>query len=64
MPSLEKYYKDAGFNMKESLNLYLTSIGKDPQKIWRQIEESISSVLIAKERQMYGMMDAMHLNQR
>lgn len=50
--------------MKESLNVYLKSIGKDPSKIWRQIEESISSVLIAKEAQMFGLMNAMHLDSR
>lgn len=35
--------------MKESLNAYLRSKRKDPSKIWGQIEDSIRTVILAKE---------------
>ena len=53
MPSLKKYFLDLNHNMKQTLNLYLTSIGKDPQKIWKKMEDAISNVYIEKEKQMY-----------
>lgn len=48
IPSLQKYYKDTKLNMKETLNGYLRSIGKQPEPLWEKIEEAISSVYVAK----------------
>ncbi|KAF5308155.1 hypothetical protein FQR65_LT06335 [Abscondita terminalis] len=50
VPSLKYYYKTLGFGMAESLNAYLRSKGKDPGKIWSQIEESIRIIGLAKEQ--------------
>ncbi|KAK4885271.1 hypothetical protein RN001_001542 [Aquatica leii] len=50
VPGLKYYYKTLGFGMAESLNAYLRSIGKDPSKIWSQIEESIRIVGLTKEQ--------------
>lgn len=52
MPSLKKYFNDLNLNMKETLNAYVRSLGKDPKLIWKQIEESIKTVYISKEEQM------------
>lgn len=55
IPSLKKYFVDAQMNMKETLNAYIRSLGKDPNKIWEQIEDSIRSVYVAK----HALMDKM-----
>lgn len=47
--ALDSYYNKLGFGMKESLNAHLRGLGKDPSVIWSQIEESIRTVLLAKE---------------
>ena len=64
MPSLRKYYTDTDLNMKETLNAYLRSIGQDPQRIWQQIEECISSVFVDKEPHMFGLMNSLHMDSR
>lgn len=48
MPSLEKYFTMANMNRKDALNAYLRSLGKDPSRIWSQIDESIRSAYMAK----------------
>ncbi|XP_044761535.1 probable tubulin polyglutamylase ttll-15 [Coccinella septempunctata] len=57
VPSLEYYYNELGFGMKESLNSYLQSIGKDPSKIWDQIEESLRITILAKEQQILSVIN-------
>lgn len=52
MPSLSKYFSELNFNMKQTLNIYLRSIGKDPQVIWNKMEEAISNVYREKEAPM------------
>ncbi|KAL1513685.1 hypothetical protein ABEB36_003062 [Hypothenemus hampei] len=49
IPALDHYYNHLGFGMRDSLNAYLRDQGKDPSKIWIQIEESIRAVMLAKE---------------
>ncbi|CAH0383117.1 unnamed protein product [Bemisia tabaci] len=52
VPSLMKYYNELGFGMRESLNAHLRSQGKNPQKIWDQMEEAIRLVVLKKEPQI------------
>lgn len=49
IPSLKMYYSDLGYTMKESLNAYIRSTGKDPSKIWTGIDEAIKGVFMATE---------------
>lgn len=49
VPALDYYYNDLGFGMRDSLNAYLRSNGKNPSVIWEQIEESIRTVILSKE---------------
>ncbi|KAJ8924058.1 hypothetical protein NQ315_006835 [Exocentrus adspersus] len=49
VPALDYYYNELGFGMKESLNAFVRSQGKDPNVIWDQIEESIRTLMLAKE---------------
>lgn len=49
VPALDPYYNQLGFGMKESLNAHIRDVGKDPSIIWTQIEESIRTVMLAKE---------------
>ncbi|XP_022904085.2 probable tubulin polyglutamylase ttll-15 [Onthophagus taurus] len=49
VPDLKSYYKSLGFGMKESLNAYLRSKGKNPDVIWEQIEDSLRIVIMNKE---------------
>ncbi|XP_037071965.1 probable tubulin polyglutamylase ttll-15 [Pollicipes pollicipes] len=52
VPSLGRYHSQLQLGHRESLNAFLRSQGKDPQKIWDQIEESIRSVYFVKEAAM------------
>ncbi|KAJ8926545.1 hypothetical protein NQ314_021084, partial [Rhamnusium bicolor] len=49
VPALDYYYNELGFGMRDSLNAYLQAQGKNPAVIWEQIEDSIRTVIIAKE---------------
>ncbi|XP_050514072.1 probable tubulin polyglutamylase ttll-15 isoform X1 [Diabrotica virgifera virgifera] len=49
IPALDYYYNELGFGMRDSLNAYLKSLGKDPSTIWKQIEDAIRTVVLAKE---------------
>ncbi|XP_030764758.1 tubulin polyglutamylase TTLL6 [Sitophilus oryzae] len=49
VPALDHYYNILGFGMRDSLNALLRTQGKDPSIIWSQIEESIRTILLAKE---------------
>ena len=52
MPSLQKYFIELNLNMKETFNAYMRSVGKDPNFVWKQIEDSIKTVYYTKEEQM------------
>lgn len=64
IPDLKKYYVDANMNMKEALNSYLRSKNLDANKMWTQIEKSIRSVYITKERQMNHLSERLNLDQK
>ncbi|KAJ9601552.1 hypothetical protein L9F63_000295 [Diploptera punctata] len=49
VPSLKKYFVDYGLSMKDSLSSYLIDNRKDPNKIWKQIEDAIMRVYVIKE---------------
>lgn len=49
VPALSYYYNELKFGMKESLNAYLRVKGKQPEQIWNQIEDSIRTMILAKE---------------
>lgn len=53
---LTNYYNNLGFGMKESLNTYLRSKGKDPDTIWEQIEDAIRIVCLSKEPKIASVM--------
>jgi len=52
MPSLNTSFTTLNYNMKQSLNLYLRSIGKDPDVMWKKMEEAIAMVYKEKEEYM------------
>uniref|UniRef100_T1L481 Tubulin--tyrosine ligase-like protein 9 n=1 Tax=Tetranychus urticae TaxID=32264 RepID=T1L481_TETUR len=52
MPSLSKYFTELNYNMKQTLNIYLKSIGKDPEMMWNRIEEAITNVYKEKDASM------------
>lgn len=49
VPSLTKYYNSYGLGMKGSFDAYMKSQGKDPQIIWRQVEDAIRLAILTKE---------------
>ncbi|CAH0550539.1 unnamed protein product [Brassicogethes aeneus] len=50
LPDLDYYFNQLGFGMKESLNAYLRSRGKNPSVIWEQIEDAIRTIILDKEK--------------
>ena len=50
VPTLARLYSDLGFTFKETLNSHIRSLGKDPQKLWSDIEDVIRFVLPEKGR--------------
>lgn len=52
VPSLSQYYNNQRHGMKVSFDLYMRSKGRDPQRVWRQIEESIRLMMYEKERHL------------
>lgn len=55
MPSLLRYYVGANLSMKQTLNSYLRRYNKSGEKIWNQIEETISTVYKMKEQHLARM---------
>uniref|UniRef100_A0A1B0CSE5 Tubulin polyglutamylase ttll6 n=2 Tax=Lutzomyia longipalpis TaxID=7200 RepID=A0A1B0CSE5_LUTLO len=47
--SLEKFHTRMGFSMKDCLDAYVRSLGKDPRTIWDQIHDSIREIVLRKE---------------
>jgi len=43
---------DMNMNMKETLNAYLLSLGKEPNLVWDQMEQTIANVYIEREEIM------------
>lgn len=50
VPSLKQFYNRLKLSMKESLNLHLRQKGMNPDKIWKQINEAVTSVYFEKIR--------------
>lgn len=49
IPSLSRYYNALGYGMKASFDAYMRNNGKDPQKIWDQVEDAIRLATLTKE---------------
>ncbi|XP_012255220.2 probable tubulin polyglutamylase ttll-15 [Athalia rosae] len=49
VPSLTNYYVNLGFSMKDSFDSYVRSQGKDPQKVWDNVNEAIREITLNKE---------------
>lgn len=49
IPSLSRYYNTLGFGMKSSFDAYMRVSGRDPQKIWNQVEDAIRVAVLEKE---------------
>jgi len=47
-PALAVYYNQS-YTYKESINAYFTNKGYDMSKVWRQVEDSIRSIVVSKE---------------
>lgn len=52
VPSLSQYYNKQKHGMRDSFNLYMKSQGRNPERIWTQIEESIRLMMYDKEKQL------------
>lgn len=50
IPSLAKPYTELGYGMKDVFDGYLRSKGRDPDHIWRQVEDAIRLAVLSKER--------------
>lgn len=48
--------------MKESLNAFLRDKGQNPDKIWDQIEDSIRTIVLAKEHLLVDIVNRYNLN--
>lgn len=55
MPSLSHYYNVLNFGMKSSFDALLRSKGKDPEKIWNQVEEAVRLAILSKETLISGL---------
>ncbi|XP_059478150.1 probable tubulin polyglutamylase ttll-15 [Neocloeon triangulifer] len=49
VPALQKY-AGLSFGFKESFDAYLSSIGKNPDVIWNQVDKAIASVYLSREK--------------
>uniref|UniRef100_A0A8D8QD87 Tubulin polyglutamylase TTLL4 n=1 Tax=Cacopsylla melanoneura TaxID=428564 RepID=A0A8D8QD87_9HEMI len=49
VPSLKHYYNNLGYGMKESFDAYVRAKGKNPEKVWTQVDEAIRSITLNKE---------------
>ena len=45
IPTLSKYYNGLGYGMKGSFDAYLKSKGREPEVIWKQVEEAVTQVI-------------------
>lgn len=52
VPSLSQFYSKQKHGMRDSFNLYMRSKGRDPARIWQQIEESIRLMMYEKEKHL------------
>ncbi|KAK0164388.1 hypothetical protein PV328_003024 [Microctonus aethiopoides] len=50
VPSLQKYYTTMGFSMKDTFDAYVTSKGEDSNKVWDNIYEAITLIVLKKEK--------------
>jgi len=49
IPSFSKYMKTMAFSFTDTLNAYIRSIGKDPEKVWQEMYSTISEVYLKHE---------------
>ncbi|BES90610.1 Tubulin-tyrosine ligase family [Nesidiocoris tenuis] len=49
VPALKDYYTTLGYSMKDAFDGYLIDSGRNPKKIWEQIEDAIREVCLSKE---------------
>ncbi|XP_075223063.1 tubulin tyrosine ligase-like 15 [Lycorma delicatula] len=49
VPSLKRYFNNFGYNMRDSFNAFMKESGKNPDKIWNQVEEAIRIICLYKE---------------
>ncbi|CAH2041633.1 unnamed protein product, partial [Iphiclides podalirius] len=54
VPYLAHPYTALGFSMKEAFDTYVRSKGKDPTKMWEEIENAITEVFLKKEHHIIG----------
>lgn len=52
VPSLATFYNGFGFGMKDSFDAYLKTKGRDPSKVWLQVEDAIRSAILSKEHHL------------
>ncbi|KAF7991959.1 hypothetical protein HCN44_010760 [Aphidius gifuensis] len=52
VPSLKKYYVDYGFSMKETFDAYAKTKGQNPDKIWNNVYQAITSIVLDKEKKI------------
>ncbi|XP_049875108.1 probable tubulin polyglutamylase ttll-15 [Pectinophora gossypiella] len=50
VPSLSRAYSTLGLSVKDAFDIYARSQGKDPDRMWEEVQQSIAEVLLAKER--------------
>ena len=50
VPSFAKYMDPkVGFSFKDSLNAHIRTLGKDPERMWQEIHETIAEVYLSQE---------------
>lgn len=49
IPSLSRFYNTLGFGMKSSFDAFMRVKGRDPEKIWAQVEDAIRITILEKE---------------
>lgn len=50
IPSLARSYTQLGYGMKGAFDAYLRAEGRDPEVIWRQVEDAVRLAVLSKER--------------
>ncbi|XP_059046676.1 probable tubulin polyglutamylase ttll-15 [Achroia grisella] len=50
VPSLAHPYTALGFGMKDVFDIYVKSKGKDPAKMWEEVQSAIAEVFLTKEK--------------
>ncbi|EDW83989.1 uncharacterized protein Dwil_GK13901 [Drosophila willistoni] len=56
VPSLRKYYNRFGGSMRSAFEAYVRDQSLDPSKIWPQVEHIIRTTILAKEKDITGIL--------